>query len=349
MSINDSIIRHVFDAMVVYKPRLTKYLPDGDGDEDFDIRELADQVVKGFPLPIGVELRRLFTAGMDKPDRGRLDQILRILERTMQFTSFVMLSQLLEERIAGKNQLPSEFTTQFTKRFSTLTMGNYAWLIRTIGDIFIKNKEEPFISELTNILNNKFYKKLDFWVPERNDVGHFQINLTTEEIEKRCFEYQEKLTDILSDLAFFIKYPLVTITDIQVLKRKRKRASYRHEIKTLKDASTNVPNEECCDKFSDNHSVLLLKTLKNPPDAYLNLSPLIIDTHTEVLDNPEKIRNIKKDIFLYTKWQNERLHYLGTEVTVKCDLRPLSCYGLLVDEFKEFLEVFGEKKIRTLE
>ncbi len=348
MSINDSIIRQVFDEMVVIKPKLAKYLPDGDGDEDFDIRELADQVVKGFPLPIGVDLERLFTVEMNKPDRGRLDQILRILERTMQFTSFVMLSQLLEERITGKNQLPSEFTTQFTKRFSTLTMGNYAWLIRNIGDIFVKNKEEPFIPELTNIFNNKFYKKLDFWVPERNDVGHFQINLTTEEIEKRCFEYQEKLTDILSNLAFFIKYPLVTITDIRVLKRKRKKARYRHEIKTLRGASSNLSNEECCDEFSDNHSVLLLKTLKNPPNAYLNLSPLIIDTHTEVLNKEEQF-NILKDIFLYTKWQNERLHYLGTKATVKCDLRPLSCYGLLVEEFKEFLEVFGEKKGRTIE
>jgi len=49
MSINDSIIGPVFDAMVVFKPRLAKYLPDGEDDEDFDIRELADQVVKGFP------------------------------------------------------------------------------------------------------------------------------------------------------------------------------------------------------------------------------------------------------------------------------------------------------------
>lgn len=341
MSINDSIIRPVFDAMVAYKPTLAKFLPDGDDGGNFDIRELADQIVKNFPLPIGVELRRLFNAGMERPDRGRLDQIFKTIERTMQFTSFVMISQLLEETIA-KNYRPTDgFTKEFSRRFTMLTMGNYAWLINTLGAIFTENRITPFLPEMTRIFRNEFYKKLDFWAPERNDIGHYTINLTDEVTQSRCYEYQEKLTDIVSNLAFFTKYPLVTITDICVLKTKRKRALYNHAIKPLRAASADMRQEENCDTYADNHSVLLLKSLKNPPDAYLNLSPLIIDTHPEVLNTPEKIRNVRKDIFLFTKWQNERLHYLGTEATEKCDLRPLSCYAQLVEEYKEFLTIFG--------
>lgn len=341
MSINESIIRSVFDAMVAYKPKLANYLPSDDDGRDFDIRELADQIVKNFPLPIGVELRRLFAAGMERPDRGRLDQIFKTIERAMQFTSFVMLSQALEETIAKNYRPTDDFTKEFSRRFAMLTMGNFAWLVRTIGAIFTENRITPFLPEMTHIFQDGFYKKLDFWAPERNDIGHYIINLTDEEIQSRCYEYQRKLTDILSNLAFFTKYPLVTITDIRVLKTKRKRVIYNHAIKPLRAVSTNIQEEENCDAYADNHSVLLLKSLKNPPDAYLNLSPLIIDTYPEVLNTPEKIRNVRKDIFLFTKWQNERLHYLGTEVTEKCDLRSLSCYDQLVEECKEYLHFFG--------
>ena len=75
-----------------------------------------------------------------------------------------------------------------------------------------------------------------------------------------------------------------------------------------------------------------MKSLKSV-DEYINLSPLIIDTHTEVLDAKEKFK-IKKDVFLYTKFRNDHLMYLGTEVTEKCDLRALSNYDQLLDEFK---------------
>ena len=54
-------------------------------------------------------------------------------------------------------------------------------------------------------------------------------------------------------------------------------------------------------EFSESHSVLLMKSVKSI-DEYLNLSPLIIDTHSEVLDTKEKF-GIKKDIFMYTKFR----------------------------------------------
>jgi hypothetical protein len=34
-------------------------------------------------------------------------------------------------------------------------------------------------------------------VPERNEVGHYQINLTQEEIQRRFVEYEEKMALIL--------------------------------------------------------------------------------------------------------------------------------------------------------
>jgi len=219
-------------------------------------------------------------------------------------------------------------------------MGNYAWLIRSTGNIYTEKGIKPFITEMSSILNNKFYKKLEFWVPERNEISHYQINLTDQETQIRCFEYQEKLTEILRDLCFLIKYPLVTVTEIRVNKTKRRKALFNHELKILNSSSSDFTGKEkSYERFSDNHSVILLKSLKQTPDEYLNLSPLIIDTQNEILDNRDKIRSIKKDIFLYTKWQHNRLYYLGTEVTEKCDMRQLSCYNQLVNEFQEYLNI----------
>ena len=83
----------------------------------------------------------------------------------------------------------------------------------------------------------------------------------------------------------------------------------------------------------------MMKTIKSI-DEYLNLSPLVIDTNTEVLDQKEKF-SIKKDIFMYTKFRNEQLFYLGTEVTEKCDLRALSNYDTLVAEFKDLVSLIS--------
>ena len=63
---------------------------------------------------------------------------------------------------------------------------------------------------------------------------------------------------------------------------------------------------------------------------------MIIDTSTEVIDNKEKF-NLKKDIFMFSKFRGDHLMYAGTEVTEKCDLRQLRNYEVLLSEFKEIL------------
>ena len=59
-------------------------------------------------------------------------------------------------------------------------------------------------------------------------------------------------------------------------------------------------------------------------------------TSTEILDTKEKF-DIKKDIFMYSKFRNDQLMYLGTEVTEKCDLRSLKNYEILLKEFRQMV------------
>src|SRR4030042_2151312 len=220
--INEELIRQVFQEMTKYRPVLGKYLiVDDNEDEEVDYRILGDQIIKNFPWPIGIELRMLFSASMRELDRLRLDQIFKTIERTMQFVSFVILSQLWQDVIKNKIIIPESITMEFENRVTILTMGNFTWLIRAIGNLYQDNNLEWFMPEINENFDKKFFAALDFWVPERNEIGHYQINLTQEEIEKRCVEYDEKLMYILIRIAFFAKYSLVSVREIKVMTPKK--------------------------------------------------------------------------------------------------------------------------------
>lgn len=336
-AINEQLIMQLFDEIKLHKPSLEKAAI-MEEDEPPDYRVYGDLIIKNFPWPIGVELRRLFSVSIRQLDRLRLDQIFKTIERTMQFLSFILLSQLWKDVASKQIILPDSFKNDFRNRFLVLALGNFTWFIRAIGNIYQKQKSDGFLTEINSSFTNEFYNNLDFWVPERNEIGHYQINLTAEEIEKRCVEYQEKLIYILKKLSFLVKYKLVSVNEIKVIKPKNRESSFQHHISLLNSSDSEFKAVDIFENHcSESHSILLMKTIKNI-DEYLNLSPLVIDTHLETLDTKEKF-TIKKDIFLYTKYRDGHLMYTGTEVTEKCDLRPLSNYQLLVEQFEELMAI----------
>jgi len=337
---NELLIQNVFQEMLKYKPSLQKMLvTDDDEEEILDSRFLGDIVIKNFPWPIGVELRRLFSASMRQLDRLRLDQIFKTIERSVQFITFVMICQIWKVNKEKKIDISENLGKEFSSRLFVLTMGNYTWLIRSIGNLIQANSIPWFMPEMGINFDKKFYAAIDFWVPERNDIGHYQINLTHQEIEKRCVEYEEKLTYILERIAFLCKYKLVSIREIKVIHPKNEQAKFNHIIDLLNSSDSDFKAQELEDHtYAESQSVLLMKSLKTL-DEYLNLSPLIIDTSPEIIDDKEKF-DIKEDIFMYTKFQNDQLMYIGTEVTEKCDLRCLHNYPLLVSQFWDMMKTF---------
>jgi len=64
-----------FRSMITYKPKLEAFLDEND--EDFDIRELSNNLTKSFPWPIGIELRRLLSGNMERLDRADLTSCLK--------------------------------------------------------------------------------------------------------------------------------------------------------------------------------------------------------------------------------------------------------------------------------
>jgi hypothetical protein len=255
-----------------------------------------------------------------------------------------MVCQVWFDIKSKKVSIPDQVKAEFASRFTVLTMGNFCWLIRTLATTYTEQKLEWFLPEMNEQFDKKFFAALDFWVPERNEIGHYQINLDEREIEKRCVEYEEKLTMILQYIAFFAKYRLVSVRDIKVIKPRIHEAKFHHIIDLLNSSDSDFKGQEIDEPtFSDSQSVLLMKSIKSFDD-YLNLSPLIIDTNSETIDAKEKF-DLRKDIFMYTKYRSGHLMYLGTEVTEKCDLRSLSNYNILLEEYRELMLTIGDVEV----
>ena len=125
---NELLIQRVFREMLKYKPSMQKMLiaDDEEEEESQDPRFLGDLIIRNFPWPIGVELRRLFSASTRQLDRMRLDKIFKTIERTMQFISFVMICQLWKDIKEKKLELPEGFRKEFSDRIMVLSM---AWEI----------------------------------------------------------------------------------------------------------------------------------------------------------------------------------------------------------------------------
>lgn len=336
-TLNQDLSTKVFEEMVKSRPSLSKFLPGSDSDEELDYRIIADMVIRNFPWPIGVELRRLFSAAMSRLDKLRLDQIFKTIERTIQFVSFVMVCQVWFDVSKKRVAIPDNIKREFASRFTTLTMGNFCWLIRTLATLYTDQNVTWFIPEMNQQFDKKFFAALDFWVPERNEIGHYQINLEEEDIEIRCVEYEEKLLFILTRISFFANYRLVSVRDIKVIKPRIHEPKFHHLIDLLNSSDSDFKGQEIDEnKFSDSQSVLLMKSVKSF-DEYINLSPLVIDTNSEIIDTKDKFE-LRKDIFMYTKYKDNHLMYLGTEVTKKIDLRALSNYSILLEEYKDLMK-----------
>ncbi len=336
MESNEKLIRSVFASIAEFKPSLNKFaiVDDDDFEDEVDIRILGDQIIKSFPWPIGVEIRRLLSGSCRTIDRQRLDQIFKTAERTMQFFGFVLLSQLYGESNGRPFDISEAYRSQFKKRVATLSLGNFIWLISETYKVLRANNREIFTDEFVNVAEKEFFKRLDSWGPLRNEISHYQVNMPLEDVERKCIESEELLIHLLSDLAFLVNYRLISIRQIQVIKLRNVDPTYLHVINLLNNSDSDFKGKNIEENIhTASNAVILAKDLKDLRN-YLNLSPLIIDTHSETINSRDKF-HLRKDVFLYSKCKNDHLMYVGTETTEKCDLRALSNYNYLVSEFND--------------
>jgi hypothetical protein len=339
-AINETLVQLVFKEMLKYKPSLQKVLSTGEEEVFTDPRYVGQLVIRNFPSPIGIELRRLFSVSLRLPDKLRLEQIFFSIDRCLQFISFIMISQLWNEERQQRIIIPEEFGKEFSKRIQALNIDDYVWIIRSIILLFEDNQITCFVPEIMENLDNSFFKNINFQAPAITESGQYQFDVPVYEMDNACKESEMKLVSLLQQISFLCNYKLASIQNIKVIKAKYRAPQYLHAINVLGGDNADPRSMEIVrDNCVESHSVLLLKS-QITLDEYLNLTPLIIDTGSFLAEDKENF-DVKNDILLYHMSKGNHLIYNGSEVTEKCDLRTLRNYPLILSQFKDMVETIS--------
>jgi hypothetical protein len=339
-SVNESLVQLVLEEMLKYKPSLQKILETGDEEDLRDPRYTGQHVIRNLPLLIGVELRRLFSISLRQPDRLRLDQIFSSIERCLQFISFILISQLWDEKKQKNIVITETSRKEFVAKITSLNIDNYIWIIKFVRSLFEQYTIPYFVPEMKDKLNDNFFNEIGLYSPELNEAGYFRFDISSGEMETKCFESEKKLVSLLMQISFLCNYKLASIQEIKVIRARHRAPQYLHTINIHGNESTDPRSMEIVrDSCAESHSVLLLKS-QITLDEYLNLTPLIINTGSFLADDKENY-DVENDILLYHKSQGNYLMYNGSEVTEKCDLRTLRNYPHLLSQFKDMIDTIS--------
>jgi len=206
--------------------------------------------------------------------RDLLTQIFKTFERTLQVPQFHHDSQILEETVKNKITIPDNFKSSFKERFPLLSLGDYTWLITSLGNLSKKQDFEWFMPEISQNFSKGFYENLNTLVLPRNIFAHFQNNPTSQDIERDCILYEEKLAQILSKVAFLIKYKLVFVKEIRVNKSKISKRVFHHDMDLLHSTHSDFSTAEIDGKnFTESNFGSVDETDKGNRSVFESFAP----------------------------------------------------------------------------
>lgn len=337
----------VLEAMAKHHKPLYREMEDEWGDPR-DPREYPELIIKNFPWPIGSQLRILVANSdmMNKPSPSRLKQLVHTYTVSTRFMSYILLSQLWDEKEKKKLDFGKEFDAITKIEGDVGKLYDFMSLIDKVRIVFKDKSIEPFIEEyhlLFDSLDKKddTYDAYQFMESLRTQVNDESFDLA--KIEELCNQAEFCLTVVLKRIAFMAKYRLVTVKDISIFKPKRKEAQFQIQIGVLNAFDKEFLRERTKnqDAYTDSHSVLVVKSLRDM-DEYLNLSPFVIDKNAFA---GKPIPNI----FMYTQQIGDDYQYLTVNYNItkaKPDDADLietqdETYAILKEQFQLFQSEIG--------
>lgn len=265
-------------------------------------RQKGQFIIEYFPWPIGVEIRRLISGDRVVQDQNRLEQLLKLGERAIQFLSFSLICDLWSRKKNSSFEISTDLSHHIAE-IDRPSVGTWTALIRACSTIIKHEKEQNFFSK--SEIDWKALNDLSVrFVEIRNIKVHHSGELDFNEVE-------QLICDLLVELCFLTKFNLVTVRDIQVHKTRLSPVNFEHNLAMLNSTHKDFSIERMDAKeFAESQSVLLLSE-DNISGSYLNLFPLIIDT------KPFLKMDIKSNgvngIFLYHHRKNDKVTFVGTE------------------------------------
>jgi hypothetical protein len=323
------------------------------GEEDYQdwMDDIRIRLFASFPWPIGYEMQKLAVIEANQ-SHHRLNQILRITEKALQFVVHVMMIDLYDRnrQLAPSGKLLKFKANDFKSRFETTTIGNLVWLLQGQVNIYKENKIEPFLEGIIPRLSTPEFKKaLEFVPPARNAVGHYRLDQNDWTLCNQIPDYLDKLFVILSAISVVCRYTLVSVHDIAIEYNRYTGPAYIHKCKTLNTRRIELPakTSRLC-QYIHSHCVAIVSNSDDVSAKYLDLSPLIFDTDSYVQGlingyENERLRRTTKDIFIFTRLlRDDKLDYIGTRSTQedydRLDLTVLPFYDDLLNELKKLIE-----------
>jgi hypothetical protein len=287
---------------------------------------------------VGIEMQRLFSLNRMEQRKERIDQLLHVSERATQFFAYVLLSQLWAESKTRLIQLSPDFHGQF-RLLDRPSFGCFAGLLRAIQSIFEDNGIVPFTHYMdsASFSKKKFFAGLDELIQIRNRTMHQHLEPDYERLEVLA-------TELLCHISFFVKYKLVGISEIEVVKPRLTNltdAKYKHSMRILNSQRNKFATEDHeYGEFCDSHSVLLLKDFRSPKE-YLNLSPFVIDTNW--IKKDYILTDIKEGIYLYTDVNNGKYMYYFTDGSEQAAFNSLPIFQRIRQEFLDVKKCLAEE------
>jgi AraC-like DNA-binding protein len=293
---SEPLIREIFDQLVVFKPSLGKHLMiDEDEGEYVDIRILAYQIIKSYPWPIGVELRRLFSSELRDNGPERFQQLNNTIVKNLKLIAYSLIGELTTLIENNKLKINSKESDRIVTGLENLSHKDIVEIIQTCVAAISDKHEDLVIGEIINQCDSQFFRELTDWL----DLSHE---------DNDCATLEQILIFILKRSAFFAKYKLVNVGQVRVFKSRFENATFEHQFHLLNNTDTNFHiKEETLQKYSDNNAVLLMKSIQDP-SHFLNLNPLVIDTQSE-----EPSKGYKRDVFLFDGVKKDEFLYSGAD------------------------------------
>lgn len=327
---SEQLIMEIFHEMVKHKPALERFLiVDEEEGETLDPRILAYQIIKNYPWPIGVEIRRLFSASLREPNQERHAQLQKAIGRTIRIISFLCIAEVCN-LIHSQAIKPSKNELKpLVDGLQKLAISDLITSLQLAAKIIKKNSDLIFVKELNDLLDNALFLELGDWA-KLPDQEH--------DIASACMLLEQTLMMLLNKIAFLVGYKMVNVGSIKVKKARYQPASFHHEFHMLNSIDSEFRiHQEIMNQFSDSNAVILMKSIKDT-QRFLNLSPMIIDTQREELHGSGKTQ-IKRDIFLLEAFDNGQLKYSGTGATSQDDLSSLDAYADLKAEYEMLINL----------
>jgi hypothetical protein len=285
--LNTKLVKQVFIA-IKDTPHAVKLIKEAKANKQkIKPQDLRNAIVRSYLAPISVHLRTLFSTDLSRGyTQDRLQQISTIHLRTMELMAFIMVSDLWDainrhdEAMSYTESEAAQLNAFFDLNEKTYPYFDFLLLIDAIISIFNRKDWKFYMDELNNYANGfagtpSISKAHEFLLFIKNVL---ESDVPSRLIENYCIQAEEQLANLLCDLKYLVKYKLVVVKNIEVIKvRNEPPPKYKHILVELdnnyNDQGTKDTNTQL-ESFTDMESVLLYKD--NITQA-LSLSPFVID------------------------------------------------------------------------